>query len=158
MEQGDLDVPWKRSIRWKWHALRSGEIIKSPLDFTFAGSLDTSNVAYSLDDGVAMWRVFDTSGNFMLEKKYPTMNVYARNMRDSKVVLRLSPLEVQDKVVRFVLCEHSSSSSFKKDSLVYRLDSKSDAKCLFRVALIKSGTTATSLRSIKISWNIQEVI
>ena len=152
-----MDVPWKRSIRWKWHALRSGEIVKSPLDFTFAGSLDTSNVAYSLDDGVAMWRVFDTSGNFMLEKKYPTMNVYAQNMRDSKVVLRLSLLEVEDKDLRFVSCEHSSSSSsFKKDSLVYRLDSKSDAKCLFRVALIKAGTT--SLRSIKLSWNVQEVI
>ena len=156
-----MDVPWKRSIRWKWHALRSGEIVKSPLDFTFAGSLDTSNVAYSFDDGVAMWRVFDTSGNFMLEKKYPTMNVYARNTRDSKVVLQLSLLKVENKILRLVSCEHSStpSSLFKKDSLVYRLDSKSDAKCLFRVALMKTGTTTTtSLRSIKLSLNVQEEV
>jgi hypothetical protein len=131
------------------------------LDFTFAGSLDTSNVAYSLDDGVAMWRVFDTSGNFMLEKKYPTMNVYARNTRDSKVVLQLSLLKVENKILRLVSCEHSSTSSslFKMDSLVYRLDSKSDAKCLFRVALMKTGTTTTtSLRSIKLSLNVQEKV
>ena len=158
LEQGDLTVPWKRSIRWKWHALRSDEVVKSPLDFTFAGSLDTSNVSYIFNDGVAVWRVFDTSGNFMFEK-YPTMNVYARNMRESKIVIRIALHGVENNI-RVMSCD--DPSLLRTDVLVDRLDSKSESKCLLRVALVetKSGAAstqyyATLLKSIRISWDIQ---
>ena len=158
IEQGDMNMKWKRSIRWKWHALRSNEIVKSSLDYAFSGSLNTDTVSYTFDDGIAMWRIFDMTA-FLFDNKFPTLNVYARNVRRTKVSIRVSLGDHVGKDFRVMSCENSDTITLPS---VHRLDSESNAMCLLRVAFVTSRKTysdraiMSALRSVLVSLSVLE--
>ena len=170
MEQGDRNKPWSRFIRWKWHAHRRNEIIRSNVDFAFAGSLETKKVSYQFNDGVAVWRVFDVetgeknTRDFMLGGRYPTMNLYARNVRNTEMKLVIKIQAIASSKRKKLRIERCDGTAIGEDldhevSDTFRLDSNSDTHCVLRVALTTSLQNEREVRLIfntfPISWSFE---